>query len=44
MTKPDDKDTPRNPREFDAGTGDRVEKKPKEPESAQQTHDDEDHG
>ncbi|WP_255417722.1 hypothetical protein [Luteibacter sp. OK325] len=44
MTKPDDKDTPRNPREFDAGTGDRVEKKPKDAESTQQTHDDEDHG
>jgi hypothetical protein len=44
MTKPDDKDTPRNPREFDTATGDRVEKKPKDPESPQQTHDDEDHG
>jgi hypothetical protein len=44
MSKPDDKDTPRNPREFDAGTGDRVEKKPKDPESPQQTHEDESHG
>jgi hypothetical protein len=44
MTTPEQKDQPRNPREFDAGTGDRVEKKPKGPESPQQTHDDEDHG
>jgi hypothetical protein len=44
MTKPDDKDTPRNPRDFDAGTGDRVEKKPKEPESPGQAHEDESHG
>jgi hypothetical protein len=44
MSKPDDKNTPRNPRELDAGTGDRVEKKPKDPESPQQTHEDESHG
>lgn len=44
MTKPDDKETLRNPREFDAGTGERVEKKPKDPESPQQTHDDESQG
>ena len=44
MTKPDEKSNPTNPREVDAGTGDRVEKAPKQKESPQQTHDDEDHG
>jgi hypothetical protein len=44
MTKPTEKDQARNPRDFDKGTGDQVEKKPKETESPQQNHDDEDHG
>jgi len=44
MSTPDDKDTPRNPREYDEATGDRVEKKPKDPESPQQAHEDESHG
>lgn len=44
MSTPDDKHTPRNPREYDEATGDRVEKKPKDPESPQQAHEDESHG
>lgn len=35
---------PTSPRDYDAGTGDRVEKEPKPQESPQQTHDNEDHG
>ena len=33
-----------NPHEYDQSAKDRVEKKPKSPESPQQQHDDEDHG
>jgi hypothetical protein len=44
MTQANDKDQARNPKDFDAATGDRVEKKPKEPESPQQTHENEDQG
>jgi len=44
VTKPDEKSNPTSPREVDASTRDRVEKAPKQKESPQQTHDDEDHG
>lgn len=44
MTKSDEQSTPPNPRDMDANTGDRVEKAPKQKESPQQTHDDENHG
>jgi hypothetical protein len=44
MTTPRETDKPRKPQDFDAGTGDRVEKKPKGDESPQQTHNDEDQG
>lgn len=37
-------DKPKTPQDYDQGTGNRVEKKPKSPESPQQTHEDEDHG
>ena len=44
MATPSENEKPRNPREQDAETGDRVEKQPKEKESPQQTHDNEDQG
>lgn len=44
MTTPSDTQKPRSPLEFDESTGNRVEKKPKERESTQQTHDNEDQG
>jgi hypothetical protein len=44
MTKSDEGDQHGTPRDLDRDTGDRVEKKPKPPESPQQKHDDESHG
>jgi len=40
--EPDTK--PKTPRDYDKDVGDRVEKKPRNPESPQQTHENEDHG
>jgi hypothetical protein len=40
----DKAEQPKNPRDIDAKTADRIEKNPKEKESPQQTHDDEDQG
>jgi antitoxin (DNA-binding transcriptional repressor) of toxin-antitoxin stability system len=45
QSTPDDPDTkPKTPRDYDKNVGDRVEKKPRNPESPQQTHENEDHG
>jgi hypothetical protein len=44
MTTPASPDEPRSPRDYDESTGDRVEKKPRAPDSPQQTHENEDHG
>lgn len=44
MNTPTEPDKRPTPRDYDEGTGDRVEKKPKVPESPQQTHENEDHG
>lgn len=45
MNETDKKEgTPRSPRETDAAAADHIEKKPKDKESPQQTHDDETHG
>jgi hypothetical protein len=44
MADTNESSTPKSPRDYDAGTSDRVEKKPKTPESPQQQHDNEDHG
>jgi hypothetical protein len=44
MSKSDEGDQHRTPRDLDRDTGDRVEKKPKPPESPQQKHDDESQG
>jgi hypothetical protein len=45
QSTPDDPDTkPKTPRDYDKNVGDRVEKKPRNPESPQQTHENEDYG
>ncbi len=44
MAESNESTKPKSPREYDAGTSDRVEKNPETPESPQQQHDNEDHG
>lgn len=45
QSTPDEADTkPRSPRDYDKDIGDRIDKKPRNSESPQQTHENEDHG
>ncbi|SDF51176.1 MULTISPECIES: hypothetical protein [Rhodanobacteraceae] len=44
MSESDKSSRSPTPKEFDESAAERVEKKPKEKESPQQTHDDETHG
>jgi hypothetical protein len=44
MTQSNEAEKSSKPHDVDAGTADRVEKKPKQPESPRQNHNDEDHG
>ena len=43
-TTKDPENKPKTPQDYNKNVGDRVEKKPRNPDSPQQTHDNEDHG